>query len=64
MHGFALNVTTDLTAYEPIIPCGIVDRPVTSMEGVLGIVPEPDAVRRAVVASLGTGLEIDWVLDT
>ena len=64
MHGFALNVTTDLTAYEPIIPCGIVDRPVTSMEGVLGIAPEPDAVRRAVVASLGTGLEIDWVLDT
>jgi lipoyl synthase len=32
MHGFALNVTTDLTYMrEHIVPCGIADKPVTSM---------------------------------
>ncbi|MFQ5632207.1 MAG: lipoyl(octanoyl) transferase LipB, partial [bacterium] len=35
-HGFALNVHTDLSYYQNIIPCGISDKPVTSMAKVLG----------------------------
>ena len=32
MHGLALNVETDLRDFEHIVPCGIADRPVTSMQ--------------------------------
>ena len=36
MHGFALNVCPDLSAFEAIIPCGISDSAVTSMAQELG----------------------------
>jgi lipoyl(octanoyl) transferase len=36
MHGFALNVCPDLTAFDRIVPCGIADAEVTSMEKELG----------------------------
>jgi lipoyl(octanoyl) transferase len=36
MHGFALNVNPDLTAFAQIVPCGISDADVTSLETELG----------------------------
>ncbi len=36
MHGFALNVNTDLTMFDRIIPCGIFHKGVTSMQRLLG----------------------------
>lgn len=36
MHGFALNVNTDLSYFEHIVPCGISDKHVTSLSKVLG----------------------------
>ena len=32
MHGFAFNVNTDLTYFESIVPCGILDKQVTSLQ--------------------------------
>lgn len=53
-HGFALNVSTDLSFFERIIPCGIFEKGVTSMASVLGgDVPMKD-VEDAVVAAFSS----------
>jgi lipoyl(octanoyl) transferase len=31
MHGFSLNVCPDMTGFKQIIPCGIIDKPVSSL---------------------------------
>ena len=49
MHGFALNVSPDLTYYSGIIPCGIFEYGVTSMAKQLTIEVEVDSVKQVLI---------------
>ena len=49
MHGFSINVNTDLSYYNGIIPCGIFDRGVTSIEELLGSTQKMEKIRTLVV---------------
>jgi lipoyl(octanoyl) transferase len=52
-HGFALNVNTDLSYFDGIVPCGIADKGVTSMAALLGEPVDENAVAARVVAQFG-----------
>jgi lipoyl(octanoyl) transferase len=49
MHGFALNVNTDLGYFDHIIPCGIQNKKVTSMKAELGHAIELSSVKEKIL---------------
>ena len=46
-HGFALNVSPDLSYFDLIVPCGLAGKEITSMERLNGIAPGMADVKRA-----------------
>ncbi|HLG59934.1 MAG TPA: lipoyl(octanoyl) transferase LipB [Vicinamibacterales bacterium] len=56
-HGFAFNVSTDLDHFRLIVPCGISDRGVTSLEKVTGRPARIDEVEDVVVGCFGETFE-------
>jgi lipoyl(octanoyl) transferase len=62
-HGFALNVNTDLSFFNLIVPCGLAAKPVTSIERELGREVELAAVAESVSRNFGSvfGSQMLWV---
>lgn len=52
-HGFALNVNTDMSYWQGIIPCGLEGYEVTSLERLIDPVPEMQDIIKAVLTSFG-----------
>jgi lipoyl(octanoyl) transferase len=59
MHGFAFNVNPDLSFFKNIIPCGIDDKAVTSMEQELGIKVELEEVKEKLKGHIAHLFQMD-----
>jgi lipoyl(octanoyl) transferase len=66
MHGFAFNVNTDLSYFNHIVPCGIADKKVTSLEVELGSKCNIEEVKQILLKELVAVFEFDiapWSVD-
>jgi len=61
MHGLALNVNPDLSYFNNIVPCGITDKAVTSMEKELGIKVDFNQVKDILKENLSVVFDFDFV---
>jgi len=58
-HGFALNVNTDLSWFDSIIPCGITDATVTSMQAIAGCGFDMREVQDALIATFSSVFDVE-----
>lgn len=59
MHGLALNVNTDLSYFDHIVPCGIDDKAVTSMNKELGKTVEIEEVKKKLVKHISSVFDME-----
>ena len=60
MHGLALNVNPDLDYFENIVPCGITDKAVTSMEAEIGKPVDFEFVSQSLKQNLANVFEFEY----
>ena len=63
LHGFALNVCPDLRGFDLIVPCGIVDRSVTSMSEYIPNI-DPNLVRQQISAVFADRFQLEMIPTT
>jgi lipoyl(octanoyl) transferase len=61
MHGFAFNVNTDLKYFDYIVPCGIQDKAVTSMEKELGKKLDINEVKTILKEKIRQQFDLQWL---
>ena len=61
MHGFAFNVNTDLSYFDTIVPCGIENKQVTSLQKELGYFVNYEEVKIKVKANFEKVFEVNLV---
>ena len=60
MHGFAINITTDLSGFDLVVPCGLRGKGVTSMQRLCGKSLDLKEVEGRLILHLATIFERDW----
>lgn len=61
MHGFAFNVNTDLAYFKNIVPCGIDDKDVTSMQRELGIEMDMEEVKNTLKNHIAELFKMEFI---
>lgn len=61
MHGFAFNVSTDISYFDNINPCGFTDKGVTSLEKETGKKPEIERVKDILKGKLMDQFDLSWI---
>jgi lipoate-protein ligase B len=59
MHGFSINVNTNLDFYDGIIPCGIFDRGVTSISEILGKLIDMNQIKMIITEKFNNNFKKD-----
>lgn len=63
MHGLAFNINTDLDFFKNIVPCGISDKAVTSMQNELGVKQDIELVKTRIKGHFQEVFECDVIND-
>ncbi|PQJ12940.1 lipoyl(octanoyl) transferase [Flavipsychrobacter stenotrophus] len=63
IHGFALNVNTDLNYFNYIVPCGITDKSVTSLQKELGRPVDEQEVKEKLVYEFGQVFGAEMIIE-
>jgi len=63
MHGFALNVNTDLDYFKHIVPCGISDKAVTSLSELAGETLDIGEVKSLILKHFGEVFNVRFITD-